>query len=164
MQEAQNEPRPVTDHTPRNALGRLLADAQLVATWEQRSSVRAIDPDPETRARGDDREDVGRDRKRERDLHAGMLLSHRLARIERTTPRVGAVIRWLVERGGAARITNTATRVGTVGTGLYELVGKSFVQPDVLARWRSAGDVRMPAAHHGRELLDCAAAAWVACP
>lgn len=163
-------PRVSTDPGPRDGLARLLRDVHAIALWETRASVRAVDLDPETRLRGttaadvDDGSAIARERRRAESLTRGRLLAARLARIERESPREGAVIRYLVERVGSARITVVATAKQQLGTGLYEIVGKAFVTPEQVRAWERAGDVRLPSSTHGRRLLDSAAAAWVECP
>lgn len=146
----------------RDPLSQLLSDCELIALWETRASVRAVDLDPESRLRREEREgDDGRERRRERALRAGSELALRLARVEGATPREGAVIRWLVERAGPARVTVVATsRWASLGTGLHELVGRSFARPEVVKAWTRSGELRLAAAAHGRRLLDLAASAW----
>jgi hypothetical protein len=134
----------------------LLRDAFVLALWLNKIAARAIALEP---THAPTREpDEGVDAAKEAQISRGKILA---ARLDRLDPVSAAVVRYLAERGGPARVHVAVTSTGkSTGSTWHEVIGKAFVVAETLASWQKAGDVRMPASRHGKSLLEAAARAW----
>lgn len=138
----------------------LLRDCHSLALWLQHASVRAISLEPDRAPRSDESDDA-RDAQRESMLTRGKAHAARLAVLERTHPVDAAVVRYLAERGGPARVQVITSRNGkSLGSSWHELLGLAFAKWETKVMWHKAGDVRMPASRHGKALLEATARAW----
>lgn len=137
----------------------LLRDCHALALWLQHSSVRAISLEPDRAPRSDESDDA-RDAQRESLLTRGKRYAARLDALTASDPQSAAVVRYLAERGGPARVRVVTVAGKSLGSSWHELLGLAFARWETKVAWHKAGDVRLPASKHGKALLEKAARAW----
>lgn len=147
-------------------LARLLSDADVLARWAPYYQGSAVDLARGPREPGPlltEAERADREARREVERARARLLFVRLERLRVTAPRAGAVVDWLVERGGSERTRGYRVGGEVVAPRLSRLVGEAFATRETRAALRvraTAEQARLLVERHGAELLRDAAQTW----